>query len=161
MTTGAIRIGVDLGGTKIEAIALGADGKVLASRRVATPAHDYAAITRAVADLTRALEIEAGGRASVGIGMPGAISPKTGLVKNSNTVALNGRPFDRDIAAALEGPRGSRTTPIVSRYRKPWTAPAPALAWCSASYSHRRRRRTRRGRRSDVRTQRNRRRMGP
>jgi fructokinase len=104
MTPGAIRIGVDLGGTKIEAIALGADGKVLASRRVATPAHDYAAIARAAADLARALESETGGRASVGIGMPGAISPKTGLVKNSNTVALNGRPFDRDIAAALGRP---------------------------------------------------------
>ena len=104
MTAGAIRIGVDLGGTKIEAIALGADGKVLASRRVATPAHDYAAIPRAVADLARALESETGGRASVGIGMPGAISPKTGLVKNSNTAALNGRPFDRDIAEALGRP---------------------------------------------------------
>ena len=104
MTPGAIRIGVDLGGTKIEAIALGADGKVLASRRVATPAHDYAAIPRAVADLARALESETGGRASVGIGMPGAISPKTGLVKNSNTAALNGRPFDRDIAEALGRP---------------------------------------------------------
>ena len=104
MTTGAIRIGVDLGGTKIEAIALGADGKVLSSRRVATPAHDYAAITRAVADLAHALESETGGRASVGIGMPGAISPKTGLVKNSNTAALNGCPFDRDIAAALARP---------------------------------------------------------
>ncbi|MGC1862577.1 MAG: ROK family protein, partial [Methylocystis sp.] len=55
-------------------------------------------------DLARALESETGGRASVGIGMPGAISPKTGLVKNSNTAALNGRPFDRDIAAALGRP---------------------------------------------------------
>jgi fructokinase len=71
---------------------------------VATPAQDYAAIVRAVTDLARNLETETGGRASVGIGMPGAISPKTGLVKNSNTAALNGRSFDRDIAEALGRP---------------------------------------------------------
>jgi len=104
MTAGAVRIGVDLGGTKIEAIALGASGEVLARRRAATPAEDYAAIVRAVADLACALESETGGRASVGVGMPGAISPKTGLVKNSNTVALNGRPFGHDIAQELGRP---------------------------------------------------------
>jgi len=104
MTADAVRIGVDLGGTKIEAIALGASGGVLARRRAATPAEDYEAIVRAVADLSRALESETGGRASVGVGMPGAISPKTGLVKNSNTIALNGRPFGHDLAEALGRP---------------------------------------------------------
>jgi fructokinase len=104
MTPGAIRIGVDLGGTKIEAAAFGAKGEVLARRRMPTPASDYALIVRAVADLALGLEAQCGGRASIGVGAPGAISPKTGLVKNSNTAALNGRPLDRDLAEELGRP---------------------------------------------------------
>ncbi|HXY59594.1 MAG TPA: ROK family protein [Methylocystis sp.] len=96
-----IRVGVDLGGTKIEAIALGPEGRTLSRRRVATPASDYDAILRAVVDLVAAIEQEAGGRGMIGVGTPGAISPQTHLVKNSNTVVLIGRPLAHDLALAL------------------------------------------------------------
>ncbi len=99
-----IRIGVDLGGTKIEAVALGARGEIICRRRAPTPTADYDAIVRTIAALAREVEAEAGGTASVGVGTPGAISKKTGLVKNSNTAALNGRPLDRDLALALRRP---------------------------------------------------------
>jgi len=96
-----MRIGVDLGGTKIEAAALGPGGDMLARRRVATPAGDYDAIVGAVRDLVLAIEHETGARGSVGIGIPGTLSPATSLVKNANSTCLNGRQLDRDIAAAL------------------------------------------------------------
>ncbi|HEY8432330.1 MAG TPA: ROK family protein [Sandaracinaceae bacterium] len=97
-----MRIGVDLGGTKIEALALDEDGRELVRRRVPTPqAEGYDAIVAAVRDLVLEVERELGERGTVGVGTPGAISPKTGLLKNSNTVALNGRPLDRDLSAAL------------------------------------------------------------
>jgi fructokinase len=102
--TRPIRVGVDLGGTKIEAIALAEDGAIVARRRMATPSQDYPAIVAAVADLVRAIEAETGRAARVGVGMPGAISPATGLVKNANTIVLNGKPFDRDLVAALGRP---------------------------------------------------------
>lgn len=98
-----MRIGVDLGGTKIEAIALGDDGAIAARRRVATPADEgYPAIIAALAAIVRAIEADAGCKgASVGIGTPGALSKASGLLRNSNTVCLNGRPLDRDVAAAI------------------------------------------------------------
>jgi fructokinase len=96
-----MRIGIDLGGTKIEGAALDHGGGVALRRRVPTPADDYAATIRAVRDLVLGIERELGTTASVGIGMPGALSPATGLVKNSNSTCLNGRPFDRDVMAAL------------------------------------------------------------
>jgi predicted NBD/HSP70 family sugar kinase len=99
-----MRIGIDLGGTKIEGIALVDDGRELARRRVATPQGDYAATLRAVADLVAALEAETGARGSVGIGTPGAISPATGLMKNSNSVCLIGKPLHRDFEAILQRP---------------------------------------------------------
>ena len=99
-----MRIGIDLGGTKIEGVALGSDGAELARLRVPTPKHDYDAIVRALVDLVAALESKAGARGSVGVGMPGCLSPATGLVKNANTVVLNGRPLDRDLEAALGRP---------------------------------------------------------
>lgn len=96
-----MRVGVDLGGTKIEAIAL-EGGEVRARRRVPTPAADgYDAILRAIAELVRAVEAEAGAEGTVGVGTPGAISPATGLLRNSNTTCLNGRPLDRDLRRAL------------------------------------------------------------
>ncbi len=96
------RIGIDLGGSKIGGIVLAPDGSVLAERRIATPADSYDSTLAAVADLVGALEQAAGSsHATIGIGMPGAISPATGLVKNANSTWLNGRPFDRDIAAKL------------------------------------------------------------
>jgi len=96
-----MRIGVDLGGTKIEAIALDDDGRELARRRVATPRHDYDATIGAIASLVTAIEQETGREGSVGVGMPGALSPASGLVKNANSTWLIGRAFDRDLQAAL------------------------------------------------------------
>jgi fructokinase len=99
-----MRIGIDLGGTKIEAIAIADDGAALLRRRVPTPVGDYTAILQAVADLVSAAEHELGGHGSVGIASPGAISPRTGLIKNSNSTVLNGRPLDRDLAQKLGRP---------------------------------------------------------
>lgn len=99
-----MRIGIDLGGTKIEGIAVGADGGERARRRVPTPRGDYDATLEAIASLVRDLEAEAGGPARVGVGIPGALSRATGLVKNANSTWLIGRPFDRDLAARLGRP---------------------------------------------------------
>ena len=99
----AWRIGVDLGGTKIEVAALDAAGAVVLRERVPTPG-DYPATLAAIAALVRGAEARLGAQASVGIGIPGAISPATGLVKNANSNALNGHAFDRDMAALLGRP---------------------------------------------------------
>jgi len=96
-----MRIGVDLGGTKIEAIALADDGRVARRRRIPTPRDDYAATLAAVAGLVEGLERELGGRAPVGIGTPGAVSPATGLMKNANSVWLNDRPLAADLERRL------------------------------------------------------------
>ena len=95
------RIGVDLGGTKIEVVALDPGGREVLRRRVATPRADYAAIVAAVAELVHDVERELGGPCTVGVGTPGALSPATGRMKNCNTTCLNGQPLDRDLAAAL------------------------------------------------------------
>jgi fructokinase len=99
-----MRIGVDLGGTKIEAAALDAAGHVLLRRRIATPSGDYPATIAAIAGLVTSLEAELGARGSVGIAMPGAISPATGLVKNANSTCLNGQRLDHDLVTALGRP---------------------------------------------------------
>jgi fructokinase len=98
-----MRIGIDMGGTKIEAIAL--DGtRELMRRRVAAPKGDYAATIRAVRDLVAAIESELGRSGTVGAGIPGTISATTGLVKNANSTWLIGHPLDRDLAEALGRP---------------------------------------------------------
>jgi fructokinase len=99
--SGCVRLGVDLGGTKIEIAALDAADNERLRRRVLSPRDDYDATVRAVRGLVAAAEAELGETASVGIGTPGAISPATGLVKNANSTWLNGRPLHRDLAAAL------------------------------------------------------------
>jgi fructokinase len=99
-----VRIGVDLGGTKIEIIALDDNGAPALRRRVPTPVGDYAGTVGAIVELVRGAQSQIGVLASVGIATPGALSPQTGLVRNSNSVALNGRPLDRDVAAALGRP---------------------------------------------------------
>ena len=101
MTT---RIGIDLGGTKIEAAVLADDGTVRARRRVATPRDDYAATLRSISALVEDLEREMGAAAVVGVGMPGTISPATGLVKNANSVWLNGRALAEDLRRVLPRP---------------------------------------------------------
>jgi fructokinase len=101
------RIGIDLGGTKIAGIALDPAGKSVAEGRIATPREDYQGTLAAIAGLVADLERQAGiaaGSASVGVGMPGALSLKTGLVKNANSTWLNSRPFDRDLSAELKRP---------------------------------------------------------
>jgi fructokinase len=99
------RIGIDLGGTKIEALALAADGRELARIRIATPRADYSGTIRVLHGLVSEIEQKAGlDPCPVGIGIPGAIDPATGLVKNANSTWLNGKPFDRDVAAALKRP---------------------------------------------------------
>lgn len=98
-------LGVDLGGTKIEAIYLDAKGQEHGRQRVATPRHDYEGTVRAVAELVRAVETTAGvADLPLGVGIPGSISPHTGLVRNANAVWLIGRPFDRDLSEALDRP---------------------------------------------------------
>jgi fructokinase len=99
-----MRIGIDLGGTKIEGIVLDARGVVRFRERRATPRGDYDGTLEAIAALVDAAEQAIGRTATVGIGMPGAISPATGLIKNANSTWLNGRPLDRDLAARLERP---------------------------------------------------------
>ena len=96
-----MRIGIDWGGTKIEAIALSDAGAVLARRRITTPQHDYEACIAAASGLVREIEMALGQTGTIGIGIPGAISPATSLVKNANSVWLNGRPLDTDMAQAL------------------------------------------------------------
>jgi fructokinase len=94
------RIGIDLGGTKIEIVVLGVDGTALHRSRIATPP-GYDSTVAGMVELVRSVEQELGGTGSVGIGIPGVISPATGLVKNANSIALNGHPFDRDFSTAL------------------------------------------------------------
>jgi fructokinase len=101
------RIGIDLGGTKIAGIALNPEGRLCAEARMPTPRNDYRATLQAISDLTDELERQAGvvrGHGWVGIGMPGALSLTTGLVKNANSTWLTGMPFDKDVAAVLKRP---------------------------------------------------------
>lgn len=95
-----MRIGVDLGGTKIEAIALADDGTIRARRRVRAPRGDYRATVMAIRDLVQAIEADAGTPSPVGIGIPGTISPATGLIKNANSVWLIGHALDHDLMEA-------------------------------------------------------------
>ncbi|HXR34938.1 MAG TPA: ROK family protein [Candidatus Binataceae bacterium] len=96
-----MRIGIDLGGTKIEAIALDDRGAVMRRHRVATPAGNYRGIIDAIAELVFSIERELGQKGTVGVGSPGALSLRTGLLKNSNSTALNGKPLDVDLSRAL------------------------------------------------------------
>jgi fructokinase len=99
-----MRIGVDLGGTKIEAIAIDESGNELWRRRVATPIENYDEILGAIRNLVLAAENELSQKCAVGIGSPGAISPSSGLIRNSNSTVLNGRPLDRDLSECLGRP---------------------------------------------------------
>ena len=99
-----MRIGVDLGGTKIEGIALAADGRERWRRRVAAPRGSYDDSVRAIAELVASLEAETGERGSVGVGIPGAVSRATGLVKNANSTWLIGKPLSQDLSRVLQRP---------------------------------------------------------
>src|SRR3954468_6775814 len=103
------RIGIDLGGTKIEIAALDGQGRIVERKRVPTPAGDYAETIRVLVDLVRSTERILGSspgltgkdRPTIGIGTPGTISPTTGLLRNANSVCLNGHPFKEDFEKAL------------------------------------------------------------
>lgn len=99
-----MRIGIDLGGTKIAAVLMDGSGEVLAKHRTATPKDDYDGTVAALVSVVHRLEAEAGVSASVGLGIPGSIVASTGLVKNANSTWLNGRPLERDFAHALGRP---------------------------------------------------------
>lgn len=96
-----MRIGIDLGGSKIEGIVLAPDYSVVAKHRVATPANDYQQTVAVVCALINQLQSEAGITLSVGIGTPGALSARTGTMKNCNSICLNGRPLKSDIEKQL------------------------------------------------------------
>ena len=96
-----IRFGIDLGGTKIEIVALASGGRELLRRRVATPHEDYGGILGAIAMLVRDAEAEIGESGTVGIGTPGSISRATGLLRGSNSISLNGKPIKADLEGLL------------------------------------------------------------
>lgn len=97
-----MRIGIDLGGTKIEGIVMGAGSAILQRERVTTPQGDYAGTLSAIVELVRRLELAvARENLPVGLGHPGSVSPASGLMRNSNSLCLNGKPFQRDLEALL------------------------------------------------------------
>lgn len=98
-----MRYGIDLGGTKTEIAALDGAGEVALRRRIETPRGSYETLVKAIADLVREAHAELG-PGTVGLGIPGSISPKTGLVRNANTIELNGHPLDRDLEGILGQP---------------------------------------------------------
>ena len=97
-----MRLGLDLGGTKIELIALDMSGKEILRRRVPSPQGDYQATIAALAGLVQQTEQTTGARGTVGVVIPGTLSAATGLVKNANSTWLIGKPLGRDLSAALE-----------------------------------------------------------
>ncbi len=103
-----LRLGVDLGGTKIEAAIFAPDNTFLTRARVAAPRNDYAATISTIAGLVTGLEstlgVQTGPVPRVGVGVPGSLSPATGVMQNANSTWLNGRPFDKDLAESLGRP---------------------------------------------------------
>ena len=101
MAAAGIRIGIDLGGTKIEGRVFNAAGNELDRVRIATPKGDYAGTVEAIASTAESLEARVGGRGTVGVGIPGTVVRSTGLVKNANSIWLNGMPLELDLTARL------------------------------------------------------------
>ena len=100
-----VRIGVDVGGTKIEAVVLGESGDVLAKKRAPTPQGEYAATLETIHDLIGAVETDAGvSVGKIGFGTPGSLSPATGLIRNANSTCLNDHALDVDLARVLARP---------------------------------------------------------
>ena len=96
-----MRIGIDMGGTKIEGIALAENGEELFRKRIDTPRNDYDETVKAISGIVYDLEAKTNQKGTVGIGIPGAVSPQTGLVKNANSTWIIGRDFEHDLATAL------------------------------------------------------------
>ncbi len=99
-----MRIGIDLGGTKIEGIALDRSGEIAARRRINAPKGHYPSTLEAVKSVVAHLEGETGRKCPVGVGIPGTVSRDNGLVKNANSVWMIGKPFDKDLQAVLDRP---------------------------------------------------------
>ena len=99
---GDILVGIDWGGTKMEVVALGDNGRTLLRERAPTPQNDYESCVRQAADLVSAAEAKTGKSAKVGVGIPGTISPLTSLVKNANSTWLNGKPLKMDLESILD-----------------------------------------------------------
>ena len=97
-----LRLGIDLGGTKIEGAVLDRAHRKIAGERIKSPHNDYAATISAITGLVRKLSSEAGGEPSVGVGIPGSLAPRTGLVQNANSTWLNGKPLKTDLEAVLK-----------------------------------------------------------
>ncbi|WOD11473.1 ROK family protein [Pseudomonas sp. NyZ704] len=97
-----LRIGIDLGGTKTELVALDTEGQERYRIRVPTPSNDYAALIACIVTLVTDAERQLGASASIGIGVPGSPSPATSLMRNANTQCLNGKPFQQDLSDALQ-----------------------------------------------------------
>jgi fructokinase len=98
------RIGIDVGGTKIAGVVMDEAGRELETRRIPTPRGDYEGVVRAIAAMVDELAGAVGGSVTVGIGMPGSVSPLTGLVQNANSTWINSRPFQQDLEAATGQP---------------------------------------------------------
>jgi len=117
-----MRLGIDLGGTKIEIIALDEDGNTLHRLRIATPQNDYLAILKSITRLVESTETKFQQTATVGICTPGSIapdgSPASGLLRNSNSVCLNGKTFKQDIERCLNRKIAIANDPTVLRYQK-------------------------------------------
>ena len=97
-----MRIGIDLGGTKIEGIAISDTGNELLRRRVKTPRGDYVGTVNAIEEIGLSIELDTMQKGTVGIGIPGTISPQTGLIKNANSTWLIGKNFDKDLEEKLQ-----------------------------------------------------------
>ncbi len=118
----SVRIGIDLGGTKTEVIALSDQGEQLFRHRLPTPREDYRQTIETIATLVAMAEQATGQQGTVGMGIPGSISPYTGVVKNANSTGSTASPLIRTSACALSGKSGWLTMPTVWRCRKRWTA---------------------------------------
>lgn len=99
-----MRIGIDVGGTKIEGIAFSKSGTILTRRRIPAPRDDYGRTIDAIAEMVEAIERDSDARGTVGVAIPGTISPATGRVKNANSTWLNGQPLSEDLAQRLKRP---------------------------------------------------------
>ena len=154
-----MRIGVDLGGTKIAAVAFSSDGAELARRRTPTPHGDYDGTVRAIAQVVAALESDSGQTGTVGVGIPGAESLVSGLIKNANSVCLIGQPLAADLATALDRP--VRLANDANCFALSEASDGAGRRGCVRRYSrHRRWRRRGRRRQGACRRQRYRRRVG-
>jgi hypothetical protein len=130
-----MRLGIDIGGTKIEAAALEADGTIRLRRRLPTPAGDYQGIIATVKALIAGIETDLGPVESVGVGIPGMLSPSTGLVKNANSTCLIGRPSTATSQTLWTGRCDWPMMLIASLSARRSTVPPRAPGSFSASFS--------------------------